>query len=130
MKDMKEYKFEDKKLYKFEGGCLYVIKRKKRSLRGVLMLKGTEIHLADQTLEITNHTDIELDFRIETAMMLKPERYDAEYVKVMGHTICSYCITEKYKCPLLFSFVSLYRLKEMKAAGVEIGEVLMDVVDI
>lgn len=124
---MKEYKFDEKKLYKFDGGCLYVIKRKKRSLRGVLMLKGTEVHLADQTLEIAHHSDIELDFKIETAMMLKPERYNAEYIEVMGHTICSYCLTDKYKCPLLFTGISRYRLKEMKAAGVKMEWVLMDV---
>lgn len=124
---MKEYKFENKKLYKFEGGCLYVVKRKKRSMRGVLMLKGTEVHMADETLEIANHTDVELDFKIETAMIIKPERYDAEYVEVMGHTICSYCLTDKYKCPLLFTGISRYRLKELKAAGVKMEWVLMDV---
>lgn len=124
---MKEYRFEDKKLYRFEGGCLYVVKRKKRSLRGVLILKGTEVHLADETLEIANHTAIELDFKIETAMMLKPERYDAEYLHAAGHTICSYCLTDKYKCPLLFAGISRYRLKELKAAGVEMELVLMDV---
>lgn len=117
---MKDYTFEEKKLYKFDGGCLYVVKRKKRSIRGVLMLKGTEVHLADQTLEIANNTTIQLNFKIETAM-------NAEYVDVMGYTISSDCITEKYKCPLLFAGISRYRLKEMKAAGVEMDWVFMDV---
>jgi len=117
---MKEYKFEEKKLYKFEGGCLYIVKRKKRSIRCVLILKGTELLLINKTLEIDNHTAIELTFKIDTAM-------NAEYVAVMGYNISSDCLTDNYKCPLLFTGISRYRLKEMKAAGVEMEWVLMDV---
>jgi len=123
---MEEYRFEEKKLYKFDGGCLYVIKRKKRAIKGVLVMSNREIYLDDKSFNVAWNSAVELGFKIETTMMIKPKRYNAEYVEVCGHTICSYCVADKYKCPLMFTGISKYRLKELKDAGVEFGNVFLD----
>lgn len=123
---MDSFVFEEGKLYKWKGGCVYVAKRQKTSLRCIVLWSDDSINLGGKKRKIDHHFVTESTFRFSCAAFLK-SNYKTEFIEINGDELFAIDQIENYKCPLVFTGTLAFKLKPLRDAGVEFTQVFCEV---